>query len=40
MGFLIPPHALTKYEIQRHYQNQKRFNGIFSRDNLRKKNKG
>ena len=31
---LIPPHPLTNYEIQKYYQNEPRFNGIYSRDNL------
>ena len=31
---LIPPHPLTKFEIQMHYQNKPRFNGVYSRDNL------
>ena len=34
------PHSLTNLEIQKHYQNEPRFNEIFSRDNLPKKNKG
>ena len=34
MGFLIPPHPLTNFEIQKYYQNEPRFNGVFSRDNL------
>ena len=33
-GFLIPPHPLTNFEIQKYYQNEARFNGIYSRDNL------
>ena len=37
MGFLIPPHPLTNFEIQKHYKNRPRFNGIFSRKNLPKK---
>ena len=37
MGFLIPPHPLINFEIQKHYQNKPRFNGAFSRDNLPKK---
>ena len=28
------PHALTNFEIQEYYQNEPRFNGVFSRDNL------
>ena len=34
------PHPLTNFEIQRYYQNEPRFNGVFSRNNLPKKNKG
>ena len=37
MGFLIPPHPLTNFEIQKYYENEPRFNGVFSRDNLLKK---
>ena len=25
---------MTNFEIQKHYQNQSRFNGVYSRDNL------
>ena len=32
--FLIPPHPSTNFEIQMYYQNEPRFNGIYSRDNL------
>ena len=28
------PHPLTNFEIQAYYQNEQRFNGVFSRDNL------
>ena len=31
---LTPPHPLTNFEIQAYYQNEPRFNGVFSRDNL------
>ena len=31
---LIPPHPLTNFEIQAYYQNEPRFNGVYSRDNL------
>ena len=31
---MIPPHLLTNFEIQAYYQNEPRFNGVFSRDNL------
>ena len=34
----MPPHPLTIFEIQK-YQNEPRFNGVFSRNNLPKKNK-
>ena len=30
----MPPHPLTNFEIQKYYQNEPRFNGIYSRDNL------
>ena len=30
----LPPHPLTNLEIQQYYQNEPRFNGVFSRDNL------
>ena len=36
MGLLMPPHPLTNFEIQRYYQNEPRFNGVFSRNNLPK----
>ena len=29
----MPPHPLTNFEIQKHYQNEPRFNGVYSRDN-------
>ena len=32
----MPPHPLINFEIQRHYQNEPRFNGAFSRNNLPK----
>ena len=31
------PHPLTNFEIQKYCQNESRFNGAFSRDNLPKK---
>ena len=37
MGFLIPPHPLTNFELEMYYQNEPRFNGVFSRNNLPKK---
>ena len=33
-GFLMPPHPLTNFDIQRYYQDEPRFNGVYSRDNL------
>ena len=35
-GFLIPPHLLINFEIQKYYQNEPRFNGVYSRENLPK----
>ena len=37
MGFLIPPHPLTNFEIKEYYKNKPRFNSVFSRNNLPKK---
>ena len=34
MWFLIPPHPLTNFEMQRYYQNEPRFNGAFWRNTL------
>ena len=34
MGFLMLPHPLTNFEIQKYYKNEARFNGVFSRNNL------
>ena len=34
MGFLMPPYPLTNFETQIYYQNEARFNGVYSRDNL------
>ena len=31
---MTPPHPLTNLEIREYYQNEPRFNGAFSRDNL------
>ena len=36
-GFLMLPHSLTNFEIQKYYQNEPRSNGVFSRNNLPKK---
>ena len=30
----MPPHPLTNFEIKKCYQNEPRFNGVYSRDNL------
>ena len=35
----MPPHPLTNFEIQKYYQNEPRFNGVYSRNNLPKKKK-
>ena len=37
MGFLILPYPLTNFELKMYYQNEPRFNGVFSRNNLPKK---
>ena len=36
----MPPHPLTNFEIQKYYQNEPKSNGVYSRKNLTKKNKG
>ena len=33
----MSPHPLTNFEIQKYHQNEPRFNGVFSRDNLPQK---
>ena len=33
----MKPHPLTNFEIQKYYENEPRFNGVYSRDNLPKK---
>ena len=30
----MPSHPLTDFEIQKYYQNEPKFNGVYSRDNL------
>ena len=30
------PHPLTNFEIQKYYQNEPKFNGVYSRNNLSK----
>ena len=37
MKFLMSPHPLSNFEIQKYYQNEPRFNGVFSRNILPKK---
>ena len=37
MGFLMPPHLLANFEIQKYYHNEPRFNGVYYRNNLPKK---
>ena len=37
MGFLMLPHPLTNFETQKYYQNEPRFNGVYSRNNLPKR---
>ena len=32
----MPPHPLTNFEIQKYYNNEPRFNGVYSIDNLPK----
>ena len=34
--FLMLPHPLTNFEIQKYYQNEPKFNGVYSRNNLPK----
>ena len=31
MGFLIPSHPLTNLEIQKHYKNEPKFNGVLNK---------
>ena len=33
----MPPYPLTNFQIRKYYQNEPRFYGVFSRDNLPKK---
>ena len=32
----IPPHPLTNFEIKKYYENESRFNGVYSRDHFSK----
>ena len=34
----MPPYPLTNFEIQKYYQSEPRFNGVYSRDNLPERN--
>ena len=40
MGFLMLHHPLTNFKLERYYQNEPRFNGFYSRNNLPKKKMG
>ena len=33
----MPPHPLTNFEIYKYCENESRFNGVYSRDNLSNK---
>ena len=33
-GFLIPPHSLTSFKIQKYCKDEPRFNDVYSRDNF------
>ena len=37
MGFLMLLHPLINFELEKYYQNEPKFNGVFSRNNLPKK---
>ena len=32
----MPSHPVTNFEIRKHYQNEPKFNGVYSRNNLPK----
>ena len=34
MRFLMLPHPLTNFKIQKYFKNEARFNGVVSRNNL------
>ena len=38
--FLIPSHPSTNFEIQKYYENEPKFNGVYSGNNLSKKRMG
>ena len=35
----MPPYSLTNFEMQKYYQNEPRFNEVYSRDNIPNKTK-
>ena len=37
MGFLMLPHPLTNFEIQKYHQNESRTNGVYSTNNMLEK---
>ena len=37
MRFIMPPHPLTNFKIQKYYQNEPKFNAVYSRNYLPKK---
>ena len=36
----MQPHHLNNFEIQKYYQNEPKFNGVYSRNSLSKKRRG
>ena len=32
----MPPHPLTKFEIRKHYENEPKLEGVYSRNNISK----
>ena len=36
----MPPHPLTNFEIQKYYQNEPKFNGVYSKNDLPKVKNG
>ena len=32
----MPPHPLTNFEVRKYYRNERKFNGVYSRNNLSK----
>ena len=36
----MPPHPLANFEMQKYYQNQRKFNGVYLRNSLSKVNDG